>query len=169
MILVVAIAACRPDRSSNADQASSSLEPAIGPPEAGVAASAETGKAPDPLDEKLRHCPLTVDGARAEIADAPGGVEIVVTASQDEAVQDIRRRVRHIEEFTRKAGKDTGVPHGAGAGGGWMRNCPVVTKDTLVAGTDIDHGVRIHIRPLRAEALGELRSEVRRRKAALKL
>ena len=126
-----------------------------------------SGKPPDPLDEKLRHCPLTVDGARAVIVDTGEGVEITVTAAQDGAVQEVRRRLKHLEEFTRKAGKDTGVPHGGGAGGGFMRNCPVVTKDTMVTGVDVERGVKISIQPRRAEDLAEIRAEVRRRYDAL--
>ena len=48
-----------------------------------------------------------------------------------------------------------------------MRNCPVVSRDTLVAGTEVDGGSRILVTPAPAGDVGELRAEVRRRLAAL--
>jgi hypothetical protein len=126
----------------------------------GVSAWADTT---DPMDEKMRHCPPAVDGARTAIKDADKGVEVTVTADKDAEVTEIRRRVKHLEEFTRRGKSGTPVKHGGGAGGGWMRNCPIVTKDTLVTGTDVPHGSRILVQPKETTKLAELRAEVRRR------
>jgi hypothetical protein len=135
-----------------------------------VAAPAATSAAapatpPDPLAEKLRHCPVTVEGASTAIADVDGGIEVVVTAKDDARVLEIRSRVKHLEDLT--SDKDTGVKHGAGAGGGWMRDCPVVSKDTLVVGADIAGGSRILVRPKGAGSVADLRIETRRRQDAL--
>jgi len=127
-------------------------------------AASPSGSA-DPLDEKMRHCPLTVDGAKTVIADVEGAVELTVTAPADSAIAEMRRRVRHLEDLS--SDKPTGVPHGAGAGGGGMRNCPVVSKGTRITGTDITGGVRIRVEPRDAAGLSELRDETRKRFAAL--
>jgi hypothetical protein len=48
-----------------------------------------------------------------------------------------------------------------------MRNCPVVTRDTLVTASDIERGVRIHVRPRDARAVEALRRDTRQRHAGL--
>jgi hypothetical protein len=136
-----------------------------GAPAAHRAPATAPGGSADPLAEKLRHCPVTVEGASTEIRDTTDGVELLVTAAVADAVARIRARARHLEAFTR--GADTGVRHGAGRGGGWMRNCPVVTRDTLVTASDIERGVRIHVRPRDARAVEALRRDTRQRHAGL--
>jgi len=164
-ILALALAACR----------SSDPGPPAPPPTSTTVASSVAAPAPasaapssasaDPLAEKLRHCPVTVEGASAAIADVDGGIEVVVTAKDEARVLEIRSRVKHLEELT--SDKETGVAHGAGAGGGWMRDCPVVSKDTRVVGADIAGGSRILVRPKGAGSVADLRTETRRRQDAL--
>lgn len=119
----------------------------------------------DPLDEKLRHCPLTVPGAQAEVHDVDGGVELLVHVDAAE-LDELTKRVHHIEEFTAKHGQVEGR-HGTGKGGGKMQNCPVVTQNTAVEGTAIEGGFRILVRPVDAGDVDSLRAETRRRLAAL--
>jgi len=118
----------------------------------------------DPLAEKLRHCPATVPGARTEIEDVEGGVALSVRVEEASRVE-LRRRARHLEDFTH--GRGAGVPHGGGKGGGFMRDCPVVTEKTTVVAREIEGGLQLHVTPVgwTAEAL---RAETRRRDAALR-
>ena len=119
----------------------------------------------DPLDEKLRHCPVTVDGARTEITDVTDGIALVVTADADAAVTEILRRAAHLVHFT--SGAATGTTHGGGEGGGFMRNCPVVARDTRVTAADVPGGARLTVTPRGALTVDALRADTRRRHAAL--
>ncbi|HUQ01116.1 MAG TPA: hypothetical protein VM261_01415 [Kofleriaceae bacterium] len=128
-------------------------------------AAPERGGPDDPLAEKLRHCPVTVEGARTTIADVEGGVALTVIADGETAIAEIHRRAAHLVAFTadQAARKD----HGGGDGGGFMRNCPVVTRDTRIVAEDVDGGSRLVVQPTTASALAELRAETRRRHDAL--
>lgn len=136
------------------------------PPPAPAPAPASTVAA-DPLSERLRHCPLTVDGASVDVRDVDGGVEFSIGVSSEEGRQELARRAHHLEEFTRSRGKGTGVPHGKGQGGGWMRDCPIVTKDTIVESIESPDGARIKVTATTDDVDG-LRSESRRRLVALR-
>jgi hypothetical protein len=131
-----------------------------------VAQQAAPQTRPDPLDEKLRYCPLTVETAQAEVHDVDGGVELVVHVTGADQVAELEKRVHHLEEFTQKDGK-VGGRHGTGKGGGRMQNCPVVTQRTRVEGEKIDLGFRIVVRSLDVADADTLRAETRRRLAAL--
>lgn len=121
---------------------------------------------PDPdLAEKLRHCPLTVDGVDVSLTDTEGGIRFALTAASEPAVAEVRRRAHHMAEFTSGRGRDQ---HGGGKGGGFMRNCPVVSKDTSVVASDIERGVVVVVTATQPEAVDELRAETRRRLAALR-
>ena len=143
-------------------------EGASPPPKAVVAAAAPVGAGvADRLDEKLRHCPLTVPSVVVEVRDVDGGVDLDLRVASDDAMEELRRRVRHLEEFTRKRGVGTGERHGTGKGGGFMRECPIVTRDTIVTGAESDHRFVIAVRPSRAADAEALRSETRKRLEAL--
>jgi hypothetical protein len=165
-LVALALAACRSGEPAPTGPAASATATVAAPASASsVAAAPRPPASVDPLDEKLRHCPVTVDGARTEIVDADGGVDLVVTAAADAAVAEIRRRAKHLEEFT--SDKETGVAHGGGAGGGWMRNCPVVTRDTRITSADVPGGSRLAVRRSGRLTVDELRAETRKRHAAL--
>ena len=141
-----------------------------GPPPAVVAqspAAVNDNGAVDPLAEKLRHCPLTVDGASVDVRDVDGGIEFLIRADTEIERRELIRRARHLEAFTQSRGKGTGVPHGMGQGGGWMRDCPVVTKDTLVEVAELAGGTRVTVLAT-GGTVEELRTESRRRLIALR-
>ncbi|HVK78106.1 MAG TPA: hypothetical protein VM734_32585 [Kofleriaceae bacterium] len=130
---------------------------------ADAAAAAPTGD--DPLAEKLRHCPLTVDGARTELRDVAGGIEVVVTADDPTATAEIRRRAAHLVAFS--LGAATKANHGNGEGGGFMRDCPVVTRGTEITSTAVPGGASLIVRPADRTPVADLRAETRRRHDAL--
>ncbi|HUS68522.1 MAG TPA: hypothetical protein VMZ28_28500 [Kofleriaceae bacterium] len=123
--------------------------------------------APDDLSEKLRHCPLTVPGAKSEITDVEGGVRVTVSADTDGGAAEVRRRAQHLVEFA--AGRTRKEAHGAGKGGGFMRNCPIVTKDTRVTAEDIDGGSALTIAALDPAGIDALRAETRARRDRLQV
>ena len=100
-------------------------------------------KPPDEMDERMRHCPLALDGAASVLVDIEGGVRFTIEAPPA-AVAEVRRRSHHIVEF---AAKRTREGHGGfdAKGGGRMRNCPVVTDDVTITATDIVGGARLDV------------------------
>jgi hypothetical protein len=122
--------------------------------------------ADDPLSEKLRHCPVTVDGATTDVNDVDVGVEFVIRVPSESGRAELMRRAHHLESFTQNKGKGTGVRHGGGQGGGWMRDCPIVTKETIVQATETSEGARIRVAT--EGDVDALRAETRRRLTALR-
>lgn len=121
-----------------------------------VLACCKSKPAPDEMDEKMRHCPLALDGAVAKLEDIDGGVRFTITAPNTAEVQ---RRAHHVVAF---AAKKTREGHGGfdGQGGGRMKNCPVVTDDVAITATDLDGGARLDIV---AKDVAALRTETRER------
>ena len=121
------------------------------------------GKPPDEMDERMRHCPLALDGAVSTLEDIAGGVRFTVRVP-DAAIGEARRRAHHVVEF---AAKRTRAGHGDfdAKGGGRMRNCPVVTDDVTITVTETAGGAQLDLvtAPERVDALRtEARERVRR-------
>lgn len=115
-------------------------------------------KPPDEMDEKMRHCPLALDGATSTLEDIDGGVRFTIHVPDTE-LDDARRRAHHVVEF---AAKRTREGHGDfdGKGGGRMKNCPVVTDGVAIVATDVPGGAQLDITATDAAAL---RAETRAR------
>jgi hypothetical protein len=144
--LVLAAALLVACRSSESSKPAVEQEPAAAP------------KPPDEMDEKMRHCPLALEGATSTLEDIDGGVRFTIHVS-DAKLDDARRRAHHIVEF---AAKRTREGHGGfdGKGGGRMKNCPVVTDDVVIVATDIPGGAQLDITGADVAAL---RTETRAR------
>jgi hypothetical protein len=115
-------------------------------------------KPPDEMDERMRHCPLALDGAVSTLEDIAGGVRFTIKVPTA-AVAEARRRAHHIVDFAAKKTRDG---HGGfdGKGGGRMKNCPVVTDNVTIAVTDIADGAQLDVT---AERVDELRAQTRER------
>ncbi len=100
-------------------------------------------KPPDEMDEKMRHCPLALEGAVSTLEDIAGGVRFTIK-TPDATVAEVRRRAHHIVEF---AAKRTHEGHGGfdGKGGGRMKNCPVVTDGVTITASDIEGGAQLDV------------------------
>jgi hypothetical protein len=111
------------------------------------------------MDERMRHCPLALDGATSTLEDIDGGVRFTIKAPEP-TVPEVRRRAHHIVEF---AARKTRVGHGGfdGKGGGRMKNCPVITDAVTIAVTDLDGGAQLDV--LATGDLAALRAETRAR------
>ncbi len=97
----------------------------------------------DDMDEKMRHCPLALDGAASTLEDIPGGVRFTIRVPAAQ-LEELRRRARHIVQFAAKRTRDG---HGEfdGKGGGHMKNCPVLTDDVTISAADVDGGAQLDI------------------------
>src|SRR5215468_7328272 len=90
------------------------------------------------------HCPNAVEGAKTAIKNTKDGVEITVTAKDQNAVQDIRKRAAHLADVAAKP--ETGKDTGGGDFGGGKGHCPVVMKDTAVTAADVKNGSKITVK-----------------------
>jgi hypothetical protein len=75
-------------------------------------------------------------------------------------ISEARKRARELVAFT--AGRSN-EKHGGGHGGGFMRNCPIVTKDSKVVAAEIAGGVSITVLPNDATSIPEIRTKARER------
>ncbi len=115
---------------------------------------------------KMVHCPTTVPGASVAIMDVAGGVELVVTATDKAATDEIVARAKHLAEASKKDPAD--AKHtGEGEGGGALGKCPVVLKDTTLVVADAPGGAKITVKPTAPAGLAALKTEVRARHAAV--
>lgn len=156
-LLLFALVGCK----SSDSKSTPSAQPTAATEEAKAPASDDkpAPKPPDEMDEKMRHCPLALDGAVSTLEDIDGGVRFTIK-TPDAAVAEARRRAHHIVEF---AAKKTREGHGSfdGKGGGRMKNCPVVTDDVTITATDLEGGAQLDI--LAASNAEALRAETRAR------
>lgn len=127
---------------------------------AGSQAVAASHKPPDEMDERMRHCPLALDGATSNLEDIDGGVRFTIKPREAD-VEEARRRAHHIVDF---AAKRTREGHGSfdGKGGGRMKNCPVVTDGVAIVARDVPGGAQLDITSTTNQR-AELRTETRMR------
>jgi hypothetical protein len=156
LLWVIVLAACSGKSASppGAGSATPATAPTVTPPIARPA---------DDMDEKMRHCPLAIDGATAALSETADGVRWDVSATSPAGVTEIRRRAHHVVEFA--AGRTAKGQHGGGQGGGTMRNCPVVTSGVVITATDTETGARLDVKPVRTEDTARLRSDSHERAA----
>jgi hypothetical protein len=115
---------------------------------------------PDYLRNKMRYCPVTLAGVTTDIEDIAGGIGFTLHASSPELAAEVESRARELVAFSAGRGFET---HGDGHGGGFMRHCPVVTRDTRITAEAIADGVRIAVTPIDAAHLAEVRAATRER------
>ncbi len=114
---------------------------------------------------KMAHCPNAVKGATTSIADKSDAVAITVTATNDDAVKQIRDRAREIVAAAAKTESAQITHDGTGNGGGGFGRCPIVLKDTAVDEKDAPGGAVFTVTPKDAKNLPALKQQVRDRTA----
>lgn len=141
-----------------------SSDPPAAPPSTSRTSVAPTAPATasEDLTEKMRYCPVTLPGVKTEIEDVDHGVRFVLRASAADVIAEAQRRAHLLAEFTAGRSKEK---HGGGQGGGFMRNCPILTKDATVTAEDMSDGVRISVLPTQVDQLAEFRATARARLA----
>lgn len=151
LVMLVMLVACNSRESKPAPNAQS------GPPPAELKPAP---KPPDEMDERMRHCPLALEGAISTLEDIARGVRFVVKVP-DTSLEEVRRRARHVVDF---AARRTREGHGGfdGKGGGRMKNCPVVTDQVTIAVADVVGGVQLDV-VSQSGLVDQLRAESRQR------
>ena len=112
------------------------------------------------MNERMRHCPVAIEGATSTVKDIEGGVRFIITPPADQ-LDEVRRRGRHLVDF---AAGTTRKGHGDfdGKGGGRMKNCPVVTDNVTVIMRDVVDGVQLDV-TTDAARVEQLRADTRTR------
>jgi TusA-related sulfurtransferase len=114
----------------------------------------------------MAHCPDAVTGAKTDIKDVPGGVEVTVTGKDPAATSDIRARVQALVDAQKN--QSPNVKHtGTGEGGGLLGRCPIVLKDTTITTADVEGGSKMTVAAKDADEVDWLRRETRDRQEDL--
>jgi hypothetical protein len=116
---------------------------------------------------KMGNCPSKVLGAYTVVSEAPGGVDVLVTARDPEARDEIRRRAERQAEATALGMRDTEEHSGAGMGSGRFGFCPGIAPETSLTAVVVPGGVRLSVRAFRAASVDILRRVTRERADAL--
>jgi hypothetical protein len=110
------------------------------------------------MDEKMRHCPLTIAGATVSVSDVEGGVQFEIRGKDADAIV---KRAEHVVEFA--AGRAKAGLHGGGQGGGTMRNCPIVTNGVVISIEPLAGGAKLTVTSANRGAVDELQRETKAR------
>jgi hypothetical protein len=117
---------------------------------------------------RLANCPTTVSGSTTTLRDIDNGIEIVVIATAQDAIADIRARAAALVVAARdpslqdKHGSGSGGG-GGGASGGSGGRCPIIMKRTVVEAHDVSGGSAITVTARVPEQVDWLRRETRER------
>ncbi len=121
---------------------------------------------PDMINN-MANCPNAVQGAETGIAVVDSGIAVSITAQDEAAIADIRKRAQTLASLDDV--ESAAIEHtGKGTGGGTLGQCPVVMANTDLTVEEVDGGVKVTVT---APELGAdaLRAEAEKRLAALKV
>jgi hypothetical protein len=111
----------------------------------------------------MGNCPTSVTGAEVALKDVEGGIEVSITAKNDEATKEVRSRAKKIAEAdTIDAGANTKHDH-SGSGGGRTGRCTIIMRNTTLAVAEIPGGSKITVKPKDKTELDWLRRETKDR------
>ena len=164
--LFFVVAACEEKKppTVTAPSATAALVPSSVAPLASAAAAA-SAVVTNATRGKMGHCPSAVDGAKTVIKDVPDGVELTITTAAPTSVADIRTRTKALVDSSKAA---AGKEHnGTGEGGGVTGRCPIIMRDTALAVTDVEGGVKVTVTAEKKAELDWVRAESRGRLADL--
>jgi TusA-related sulfurtransferase len=134
-------------------------------------ASAKDATDPDDMQGKkelyMMNCPSAVAGARSRAESTPDGVVVVVTAQDDAARQEIRRRA-HVQEEVALQPERGAIEHtGLGTGSGRYGHCPGLIENTTLDVQETPEGVRLIVKADRPADVARLQKSTRARIRAL--
>lgn len=113
------------------------------------------------LEHAMHNCPSTVEDAHTRVAPVDGGIALEITASDPDAVVEIRELARYHAQIDAKHDR---LRHtGGGTGGGRIGHCPVVHPGAEVTTWGIPNGARIVMRARDPGDVGALRERVLQR------
>jgi TusA-related sulfurtransferase len=103
------------------------------------------------------HCPVAVAGAKTDLANVDGGVELTITGPDDATASAIRARVQALIDASKN---QSPMKHtGSGGGAGIFGRCPIVLKNTTVAAADVPGGSKVTVTTKVADEVDWLRRE----------
>jgi len=142
----------------------------------GVALLATAVWAKRPVDENMSgkrelhmaNCPSAVAGAATTVVDLADGVELTVTARDEWAQQEIRRRAQTQGEVAWQPERGAIEHTGLGTGTGRFGFCPGMLEGTTVDSELLPNGARITVRADRPSQIARLKQTTRERLEALR-
>ncbi len=163
---MVSVSACKKDEKK--PEAAPATQPETKPDETKPEAKppvAKEDKAPE-MTNKMAHCPSSVEGAATAVSASEGAVVVTVTAKDEAAQTEIRKRATHLASLNDADSSE--VKHsGNGTGGGALGKCPVALGLGKVAAEDAEGGSKITMTPKTPDGLAELNATVRDRATAM--
>jgi hypothetical protein len=116
----------------------------------------------------MANCPSSVPGAATTLVDLDDGVELTVTATEEWAQEEIRRRAQS-QGFTSWQPEKGAIEHtGMGTGSGRYGFCPGMLEGTTVDEQLLPTGARLTVRADRPAQVRELKRTSHARLQALK-
>jgi hypothetical protein len=142
---------------------------------AGSAAGSATGSAGDEIASRnmtglLQHhaanCPSSLPGTTTRLVMTTRGVDVSVTSMDSRIAHRIVALARfHASGRTAEVSRPHDQKHG---GPGWIGYCPIlVTDQTMVTMTPIDHGATLHVDARSPSQVTELQQAVKARAVRL--
>lgn len=115
---------------------------------------------------KMANCPNAVEGADTQIAVTKAAVVVTVTAKDQAATDEIRKRAKHLASV--QTAKSDKVEHtGKGTGSAKLGKCPIMLDDVKLEVKEIDKGVEVSMTPNDAGKLALLEHNAKSRTRGL--
>ena len=110
------------------------------------------------MSRHMVNCPSAVPGAVTTLTPTAVGIDVTVTARE----QDAQRRIAGLAKLHEQpAGLPFALPHvGLRTGGSRIGYCPIVRRGATITTTLVPGGVRIHLRADSPFKVGELQDLV---------
>lgn len=133
--------------------------------EKGAAANANmTGQ----REHQMANCPSAVRGATTTVVNRKDGVEVLVTAKDPQAQQEIRRRAR-VQQTVAWQPERGAIEHtGGGTGSGKFGYCPGLVQNTRLDIADTPDGAKLTVHAASVEDVPRLQTQTKERAQSLK-
>lgn len=119
-------------------------------------------------EHAMANCPSAVQGANTTVVNRKDGVDVLVTARDPAAQQEIRRRARVQQKVAWQPERGAIEHTGGGTGSGKFGYCPGLIQNTKLEIADTSDGARLTVHAASKEDVPRLQRQTRARAAALK-
>tara|TARA_R110002096_G_scaffold44526_1_gene119967 strand:+ start:6640 stop:7323 length:684 start_codon:yes stop_codon:yes gene_type:complete len=162
---LVSVSACKKDEKKAETAPTETVSPDVKPDETKPEVKPDEAK-PAEMTNKMAHCPSSVEGATTVVSAGEGTIIVTVTAADEAATSEIRKRSMHLASLNDADSSE--IKHsGNGTGGGALGKCPVALGQGEVLAADAEGGSTITMKPKTPNGLAELNAMVRDRAAAM--
>jgi hypothetical protein len=111
----------------------------------------------------MANCPSAVEGSTTNVVDLDDGIELTITAREEWAKQEIRRRAQNQGESAWKPERGALEHTGMGTGSGRYGFCPGILEATTVDAELLPDGAKLTVRADRPAQVERLKRVTRDR------